>query len=238
MKKFKELIKTIKELAKNPRGRGILFFAGYFIFFLIIIVVFRFCRGTPIIKGEYEKGNPYKYKFSSIMSNNYEYKYVFIKDEVTTTIEGKKNKDKELFKIGQNNYYKNEENYFTEKNGVWIKCDNPYIDIFNYVLDANNLEKILKDSYYISKTNYESGKETYNFLISTNNLNFLIKDSKTDIDDVSNEIVLSTDEDLYVNEIKLKATSYGEFNKLCVNSLNIELYFNNYGKIEEIESPI
>ena len=38
---FSNIFKLIKELRKTPRGKGILFFAFYFVFFLVLSIMLR-----------------------------------------------------------------------------------------------------------------------------------------------------------------------------------------------------
>ena len=43
--KMKELFKNIKELSKTTKGKAILFFGFYFVFFIIIMIIASFgCR--------------------------------------------------------------------------------------------------------------------------------------------------------------------------------------------------
>ncbi len=238
MKKIKEVGNMIKELKKTSRGRGILFFGFYMIFFLVLFLILHFASRAPLKEAVYDKGNPYKYNINNITSDNYQYTYEISIDDKTIFVEGEKYNDKEKFKMGNKEYYKNEDSYFVNENGVWIKCSSPYLEIVDYVIDVDNVKKILEEAYYVSKTSYESGKETYNFLMSSNNFNLLVHNLDTDIDDVSNEITLSTDENLYTNLLKFKLDSYAKVNKLCQNTMEIRLNFDNYGEVEEIRSPL
>ena len=57
MKKIKEII---KELQKTPRGKGILFFFGYFLFFLVLIILLKPNHGIDENTSKEEKeSNPF-----------------------------------------------------------------------------------------------------------------------------------------------------------------------------------
>ena len=214
MNKFKEFIKLINDLKKTSKGRAILFFGGYFIFFLVLIIVVRI-SGTNNISSsdDYEKGTPFQFKVNNIVNNNYAFNYKVNLDGVVYNY------------VGENN-----------NSGLWVKCDSPYI--YSYFFDILNIKNIFEKATYVSKTEYDSGKTSYNFLISSNTLNSMIDNMFTDIEEEPNEIVINTDEDNYVNEIKFKLDSYCINNNSCSKNLDIELYYDSYGQIEEFKSPL
>lgn len=236
MKQIKEFIDLIKELWKSPRGKGILFFGFYFIFFLVVIVLVRTgVRSTTGID-EYENGTMYNFTTKNLESKNFSYVYNINVDGILYVYSGKKTRDKELFSVNNIDYYRNGENYFVNNNNLWIKSDNP--NLFSYFVELNNIKGILKDATYISKTSYDSGKETYNFKISTNNLNKMIDNVMTDLDDKGNSIVLVTDEDKSVDTIKLNLDDYCINKGLCRSTLEMELIYDEFMEIEDIKSPI
>lgn len=235
MKEIKEFIKLIKELSKTPKGRKILFFSGYAIFFVILILVLRFSEEKPYYSNlDYEKGSSYDINFKEL--DNFSYTYNINLDNVLTEVVGEKNLDKELFKLNGNSYYREGEMYFINNGNLWLKSDNPLK--FAYFLELDNIDKIIEKSTFISKTEYESGKDSYNFEISSNTLISLISNLDTDYDDKPNTIVVNSDENGNISEIKFELDSYCINNKECNNSLDIELYYDSIDEIKEIKSPI
>ena len=71
MKKF---IKLIKELKKTPRGKGILFFGFYLVFFLIIAIVARLAPARPNITDN-NKEDEDIISIREINGYNYYYEY-------------------------------------------------------------------------------------------------------------------------------------------------------------------
>lgn len=234
MKEIKEFLKLIKELSKTSKGRKILFFCGYAIFFLILILVIRFSEEKPYKDVKYEKGSSYSIDFKNF--DNFSYMYKIRLDNVLTECNGKKNDIQELFEVNGNSYYREDDKYFINKSDLWLKSDNPLE--FSYFLELNNINKIIDNATFISKTEYESGKVSYNFEISSNTLNYMISDINTDFDDKPNNIIVNIDENRNINEIKFDLDSYCVNSNQCTNSLDIELYYDSIDEIEEIKSPI
>ncbi len=233
---IKKFLATIKELRKTPRGKALLFFGGYFLFFILIMIVFRISPKMSIKNYNYDKGAKDDYSLSKIEANNYNYKYGITVDDTNYIITGKRNKEKEEFSFMDNNYFHNNDNYFTLNNGIWIKCANP--NNYNYFTDITNLKELLNKSFFLSKTDYESGKVIYNYLITTNQIIKSIHNLDIDIADLANEIILSTDEEGNTNQIRLKLDSYCQYEKICNKSLEIILNYDEFGNVSEIESPI
>ncbi len=230
MKKFLETIKTLK---KTPRGKALLFFACYFLFFIIVLIVFRFGVKKPIGKYEYEKGIKNSVNLD-INLTNYTYKYEINLDNNISTFTGKRNNNKEQFNYLDKEYLKVDNNYFINDNNLWLKTANP--NTFSYFTDTTNLEKLIESAYLLSKTDYESGKVVYNYLISTNEIEKYYKNINIDIAEIPNEIVISADEEENINEIKLKLNSFCLYEKTCTNTLEITLNYENFNQVEQIEA--
>lgn len=233
-------IEFLKDLMKTPRGRGILFFGVYFVFFLALILLIRFGNRGEVIGNELESGNPYNFSVSNITGNNYNFSYQVEIDDNIFLYQGSRYKNTELFTISNGGsiveYYLNSENYFSNSNGLWLKADNPYK--YWQFIDIKYVNNIIKNATYISKTDYESGKSVYNFQISSNTIVKLLENIDTDVDEVPNEIVVITDENNYVNEVKFLLDSYCKAKTICTNSMNINLKYGDFGNIEEIKSPL
>lgn len=230
---MKKLIEKIKEIYKLPRGKAILFFGFYLIFFAILIIFIRLNSGKEIT-GKYEEGTKYSFDVSSITANNYHFKYNVFVDDKENIFEGDKLKEEELFKFNNKEYYK-KENKFYIKEEEWKETSNPYI--FKEFLDSEILEEIVSNSYLEYETNYQSGQTKYNFLVSSNTLNELINNENTDIEEMPNTIIISVDEEDNISSIVYHLNSYCLNRKNCKKSLKIELEFENIGEIKKIKSP-
>jgi len=231
---------SIKELMKTPRGRAIMFFGVYFVFFLILTLVAR--NSTPVNPKtrEYEKGNPYHFSIQNIVGKNYNFCYEINIDDKVVTYKGSRYKDLELFQMSDGvssiDYYRDHDNYLNKNNQLWLKADNPYQ--YNKFMDIENISNVLLKATYVSKTNYESGMEVYNFLVSSATLVELLEGGTLDIEEVPNEIVLSTDDLGYTEKITFGLNSYCLAKGICTEKMSITLKYADYGKIEVINSPI
>jgi hypothetical protein len=235
---MKKIVETIKELNKTPRGKAVLFFGFYMVFFIFIIIFVRVGSRNSTGSYEYEKGNSssnYNFDISGIANGNYKFTYTITVDGVDTVYSGEKYEDTELITYNNNNYYRNGDNYFIN-NTLWIKSGNPYI--YSDFLEYDNIANLLVAASYESKTSYDSGKEIYNFLISTNTINQLLNNINSDFSEEPNRITISSDEDKNINEIIYYLDSYCTLNKLCNSSLKIDLMYDDFGNVEEIENPI
>ena len=71
----------LKELMSTPRGKAIVFFGAYLIFFIIIAVSARSGGGnsSPLDR-VYETGDEKSFSMANIESNNYKYNYKIMID--------------------------------------------------------------------------------------------------------------------------------------------------------------
>lgn len=233
--KMKELFKNIKELSKTTKGKAILFFGFYFVFFIIIMIIARFGSRNYTKPSDYEKGKSGTFYINDIVDKNYGFTYQVSLDNVKYTYTGTRNSNNTLFDYNGNNYFSSDDKYFIN-NSIWSKCDNP-IMFYNFI-NPSKLTSILENSWNEANTSYEDGRHEYFLLISTNTLNKLLDSKNTDYDDVPNKIVVSTDSDKLANKITYNLDSYCKINNLCDNSLSLEISYYRFGKIEGIDNPI
>lgn len=231
---MKKIFEHIKELKSSSIGKAILFFGFYFIFFFIIAIVARLGGGSYTSSDDYEKSSSFVFSYGNFAYKNFKFTYNIYLDDSTYAYTGSKNDDIESFKYNDKEYYF-EENYYV-KNNSWEKCDNPYK--FNLFLDVDSIISIIGSSYLESKTSYESGKIAYNFFISSNTLNKLLENKDTDFEEEPNKIVVSQNENNDIEKITYYLNSYCTLNKLCDKSLKIEAFYEDYGKIKDIDIPI
>ncbi len=229
MKRIKEVISKIQEFRKKSYGNSILFFGFYLIFFIIVIALIRTSPAKKDV--EYQKNN--MVGITSILNKNYSFSYKVVLDNNTYLYKGDRLGDNLSFTYNEKEYFQNNSNtYIKEEN--WISIENPIK--FKYFFNEANLEKILNNLYYESNTTYESGKIVYNFLISSNSLNSLIDNNETDYDEIPNKVAISVNND--IESISFDLDSYCKINKLCNNSLKINIDYDNYNGVKEIINPI
>ena len=233
--KMKELFKNIKELSKTTKGKAILFFGFYFVFFIIIMIIAIFGSRNYTKPSDYEKGKSGTFYINDIVDKNYGFTYQVSLDNVKYTYTGTRNSNNTLFDYNGNNYFSSDDKYFIN-NSIWSKCDNP-IMFYNFI-NPSKLTSILENSWNEANTSDEDGRHEYHLLISTNTLNKLLDSKNTDYDDVPNKIVVSTDSDKLANKITYNLDSYCKLNNLCDNSLSLEISYDRFGKIEGIDNPI
>lgn len=233
---MKNFFKLIKDVNSTPKGKALLFFGFYFIFFVVIILFIRFSSRIPVMQSEdYENGQvSYSFKIDNILKNNYVYSYVISLDGADYQYDGQRYKDMEMFQFNNKEYFRKEDEYFI-KESLWIKGDNPYM--FKEFFDVNNLGLLIDLASYEAKTTYESGKIKYNFLISSNTINQNIYKINSDFLEEPNEVIVSTDEEKNLNEVILDLDSYCKMNQLCQNSLKIKLKYDQFGEVE-FNNPI
>lgn len=229
---MKDLIKLIRE---NPKGKAFLFFIFYGIFFLVIICVLFFGKSDYTKPEEYEKGTPNDYSSLFSVDDNYAFIYTISLDDNVYYYKGQKNGDAELFQYAEKNYYKLGNDFYVY-DGIWTKCENPYI--YSQFLDVKNIDAFLNLATYLSKTTYDSGKITYNFLLSTNIINKEISDVITDFSEEPNQLILSMDEDKNVDQVSFLLDSYCSLNNLCEKSLKIDIQYGQVGMVGKIDNPI
>lgn len=239
-KNKKNFFQQLKELYASPKGKAIIFFSFYFFFFLILSLVGHFGSRGTVGENRYDKKQQYQFSFDLLDKENYHFFYQISKDAELLSYEGDKNKEKELFTssiLGVNEtYYRESNTYLKNTNPLWIKVESPYQ--FSSFFELSTVREMLEKASYISKTDYESGKQVYRFAISTSTMISLFEGIETDIADDTNEMILSTDENKNVNEISYTLNSYGKYKKLVTNRLQITLRFSSFGEIQEISNPV
>lgn len=235
---MKKGIEIIKELKKTPKGKAVLFFGGYLIFFIIVILFVRFSTRSTTLPSDYEKGKSSGSVISidKLVENNYLFTYKIILDGKEYIYNGKRNKFTELFQYNDKTYYKNDETYFSKNSDLWVKVDNPYM--FSDFIDSSKIISIIEMASLESKTTYEDGRSSINMLISTNTLNQKLNNIDSDFFEEPNKITLIANKNKDIDEINYDLSSYCTLNKLCQSSLKINLSYEMYGEIKNIENPV
>lgn len=228
----------LKELMSTPRGKAIVFFGAYLIFFMIIAISARSGNGNGSnVNRVYETGDEKSFSMANIESNNYKYNYKIMIDDNYFTYNGIRYNEKEKFSCTNLiEFYKEDSNYFSNTNGVWIKSENPFI--YSQFLDIKNINNLIENATYISTTSFENGDIDYNFKISSATISKLFDNIDLDVSEEPNEIIIRTDETNYTKEIEFKLNSYCLHKSICTNKMSIKLSYSMAGEIEDITSPL
>ena len=228
--KIGEIIKLFKELKKTPRGRAILFFVFYLVFFIVLSIVFRLSPHN-VTNNNSEEVDENTILVEKYNGDNYAYKYVFNVDEVLALVDGKKSGNKETFTYtfldNTKNYYKDMFSYY--ENDLVVESPNELLTI------TNNIDNLLRGASYDSITSYQSGKEVYRYLISSSNISLLVDKNDLDISEVPNEIMVTLDEEK-VTDISLNLDSYCIATSKCNTKMRINIKYSEIGEIKEIVS--
>lgn len=228
----------LKELMSTPRGKAIVFFGAYLIFFIIIAVSARSGGGSSNPSDRvYETGNEKSFSMANIESNNYKYNYKIMIDDNYVTYNGIRYNNKEKFSCTNlAEFYKEDNNYFSNTSGLWIKSENPFIH--DKFLDIKNINSLIENATYVSTTTFENGDIDYNFKISSASISKLFDNIDLDVSEEPNEIIVRTDETNYTKEIEFKLNSYCLHRSICTNKMSIKLSYSMVGEIEDITSPL
>ena len=230
-----KLIKSIKELSKTPRGKGILFFAFYLVFFAFVFLFINLTDSTLTYGDDYERSSSSNINLDYIFTNNFSFKYDVNLDNNIHSYIGAKKDESESIKYNNYDYYRNGSTFLV-KGDTWTVSNNPYI--FSEYFDTLNIKKILENAHFVSKTMYENGTNAFTFQISSNTLNTLLYGMNTDYDEVPNEVIIYTDSNKSVNKITFNLDSLCRNNKVCNYGLEINLEYSMFGEVEGIVNPM
>lgn len=226
----------IMNFLKTPRGKAVLFFGIYLIFFLILGVAAHANGQGDVIGSTDLKLDSPSYNISSIQKGNFEFSYQYNIDGVVTTYSGTKNDNKSLFSDGVTQYFQNDDLYMRNQDGVWVKCDNPYP--LSALVEYSTITKILNQATYVSKTELATGEKTLSYQVTSTTLVKILEGLDVDLDDPVNTIELTLNKGGEVVGISYDVSSYAKYKGLAVNQYQITLTYSNFGKIEEIENPV
>ena len=122
---MKKIIEGIKELRKKPYGNAILFFGGYFIFFLGLDLFSRVALNNILEKLEYEEGISIdkSIDLSVISSANYRFLYTIVVDNNSYIYDGVKNGNTTEFTYNNEKYTYRDNRYYKSDGSL---VDEPY----------------------------------------------------------------------------------------------------------------
>ena len=234
-KKNKFTAEDFSNYIKTPRGKALLFFAIYLVFFLVLASIGHFGERLPVLGSTDLNLDLPTYNLDKIKDGNYAFSYQFNFDGVITKYEGEEKNNKARFSDGVTNFYKSNDIYMREQDGLWIKTEAPNT-LFS-LTKASVIEDIVNKATYISKTELATGEESYTLQISTPTLSKALDGTDIDIDDPVNTITLKENVDGDTVGIEYDFSNYGKYKGLVKNNLVITLNYANFGNIEKVEEP-
>ena len=232
---MKNLIELVKDISKRPKGKALLFFLVYLLFFVGVFLLIKFAGRKDALIQEYEKGNTYKIKIDSLVKNNFTYDLKVVIDGVTYDYYGKRyNANIEKFKYNNLDYYRNGDDFYVNKDDVWTVTESPY-KYYDFIY-TDIVVEILSEATFYSEEELDNSIN-YTLKISSNNLNKLFYDKDTDFDEVPNTIVVNST-DKIINTVNYNLDSFCKLNNLCNESMRITTSFDMYGDVKKIDNPI
>ena len=234
-------IKKIYKYVRDPKNKPVLFFGFYFVLFVCLAVLFRIAPSTTTPKTNLKakpKSSHY-YNLGKLEDANYHFKYYYNIDGAVANFEGDRNGVRQLFIRNYNNtidnFYGYRNLFMINSNNDWIKSDNPYL--YSEFLEVDVIREILKKATFISKTEYQNKKYSYTYNISTTTLDKIINNNIIDIEDPVNEVVITMDNNYYVEKIEYKLDSFIKYQNPISHEFKLNLEFSEFGNIKEIQEP-
>ena len=235
---MKEIIKKIKEMRKDARGKALLFFGFYFFFFLFLAIFLRALQGaTPYIE---DTNNEKKdvISFSKYNGERYHYDYNIAVDSDRYNLNGLKINYEEDFNyvVGNNksHFYRGMFSYFIEETISNYKIENrPREEL----LVIDNIQPLLDNASYESKTEYTSGKLVLRYNISSSTIERIAFNKELDVADEPNEIII-TIQDNRITNLEFVLDSYGKTTGKCQNIMRVVCKYSDFDTKEEIVNPI
>ncbi len=231
---MKKVIEIIKTLRQDTKGKAILFFGFYLLFFSCVIILVKFSSRYHTSSTDYESSSGFNMIDISVM-DNYQFHYLVNLDDIEYEYIGKRYQEQREFTFLNKKYYSNGDYYFV-LNDVWEKIDNPFY--FKSFFEDDTYTRLMEIAYLESKTAYESGKMVYHYQISTDTLTKEINGMNTDVGDDLNSMIIHMDDGEHLSRIVYQLDAYCKIMSYCKESLKIEIQFDQIGEIEEIKNPI
>ena len=228
----------LKELWKNPKGRALLFFGFYFIFFLVLGISFRASASAPqknltLPSQLQENAN---YSIQDLVNGNYQFTYQENVNGVSKELTGKAyNQMKQVTNNYGNMYFLYSGIVIQRLNDVWQICDNPFY--YRQILEEGMLKKTLDAATFESKTLYQNKQTVYRYQISTTTLWDLYQNEKIDIADEPNIIEVYVTENGQVEKIFYNYSSDDTYLRKTPMQTYFTVSYQDYGKIEAFEVP-
>lgn len=232
--------KKVYKYLRDPKNKPVLFFGFYFILFVGLAILFRITPSTPTQTNlKTTPKREHYYNLGKLEDANYHFKYNYNVDGSLANFEGDRNGIRQLFTMDYNNslsnFYGYRNLFMINSNNTWVKSDNPYL--YSEFLEVDIIREILKKATFMSKTEYQNKKYSYTYNISTTTLEKIINNNLIDIEDPVNEVIITMDEDYYVEKIEYNLDSFINYKNPNSHILKLNLEFSDFGNIKEIQEP-
>lgn len=226
----------VLEFIRTPKGKAVLFFGIYFVFFIVLAMIAHIGGQGPVLGSTDLKLGDFSYDLSSIKEGNYNFSYQFSIDQLNTTYSGKHYEENSLFSDGTISYYQQGNLFMRNQNGFWIKSEAPYPLVS--LTDVSTIDSLISSSTYVSKTELATGEEIINLQITSTTLVKILDGLEVDLDDPVNSIQLKKNENGEVVEIQYTLDSYAKYKGLASSELRFVASYSNFGDIKEFEKPV
>lgn len=233
---MKNFLNNIRDTFNNENvdnKKTIAFFAFYVVFFAILFGSLFWGGNKDFLHQEYEKGD--STINNGVITKNYVFDYKITIDGVLHDYYGKRYENTEKFKYNNREYYRDGQDFFVNQD-LWIKSDNPYQ--FYELYDFDNLTNIFMQLTYLSKQELENGSEEFHYVISSNSLNKILYNEDTDYDEEVDSIDILSNKNNKIEKITYHLDHFCSHRENCQNTLLIELNFEMFDDVEEIDNPI
>lgn len=220
----------INQVRKSPRGRALLFFAFYAVFFVIIFSFIYFSDYSEV--SDNMEDFSYPFPVTSLENSNYHFHYVVSTGKTIYEYQGDRFNNQEVFTLGEQSYYFDGNDYYLGNDQNGFLTDNPYL--FSEFRNPEVILSLLQSAYFEYKTLYDSGKGVYRFLVDTNLIDKVLENQDTDYFGEANSMLFSIDENNNIEKIVFQLDDYCMKNPTCTDSLKIEMYLDSWGEIPEL----
>lgn len=234
---MKNFFEFIKGLHNTPRGKAILFFGFYFFFFLFLTIFLRSVDGTYTTDATGIDKKNQMVTLEKANGKKYHFQYSIGIDSELYTLEGLKIDFQESFVFShgaeQKKYFRGMFAYFEEKSEEYRIAERPLEEL----LVIDNIDVLLENATYESKTEYNSGKLVYRYSISSSTIERMAYNRELDVADEVNEIIV-TYQDERITNLEFNLDSYGKTTGKCEKMMRIVCQYSDFDTTEEIVNPL
>ncbi len=235
---MKDLLKKIKEMKKDAKGRALLFFGFYFFFFLFLAIFLRAMTFVTPVNEESVTEKKDVISFTEYNGKKYRFDYQIGIDSDKILLSGLKIDYEEDFNYTHGNdkrhYYRGMFSYFIEDTVTNYKIDErPREELL--VIDS--VDTLLDNASYESKTEYNSGKVVLRYSISSSTIERIAFNKELDVADEPNEIII-TIQDNHITNLEFVLDSYGKTTGKCQTMMRVVCKYSDFDTKEEIVNPV
>ena len=179
-------IKTIWKFLRSEKGKRYSFVIFYVFFFAFLFILMSLPNTSTNNKQNNQVESSLPFKITNLEQSNYTFNYVKKIDNNSTIYLGKRN-DNQISLILDDNIY-----IYNYQNSTLKPSVDNESDIIYQFLDIYELKRIIKNSTYISKTEFPDGNINYNYEIDNNTLANILNMEVLDNSNLINKIIVNT----------------------------------------------